>query len=84
MYHLYILLCVDGSLYTGITTDVDRRFAEHQSGKGANYTRAHKPLRIVFTEEHPDRSRALIREAEIKRWTKEKKLAFIQGVSLDK
>lgn len=67
MYYVYMLECADGSLYTGIATDVDRRFAEHVAGKGARYTRAHKPLRIVYTEAHSDRSAASKREAAIKK-----------------
>ncbi len=77
MYCVYILECEDGSLYTGITTDMQRRFQEHQDGAGAAYTRAHKPVRIVYTEEHPDRSSASKREAEIKSWSTEKKHRFL-------
>lgn len=76
MYYLYILECKDGSLYTGITTDVKRRFNEHKSGIGGHYTRAKKVKKIVYTQVHPDRSSALKREAEIKGWTKQKKLAL--------
>jgi len=79
MYHVYLLECEDGSLYTGITTDAVRRFEEHVRGDGGNYTRAKKAKRIVYTEKHPDRSSASKREAEIKRWSKERKLALIQG-----
>jgi len=75
-YFLYLLECADGSLYTGITTDVDRRFDEHKEGTGAHFTRAKKAKRIVYTEQLPDRSTALKREAEIKRWTRKKKLAL--------
>jgi putative endonuclease len=77
-YFVYLLECEDGSLYTGVTTDVKRRFAEHKSGIGSNFTRAKKAKRIVYTEEHPDRSSAQKREAEIKRWSREKKLALVQ------
>ncbi|MFZ2500542.1 MAG: DNA alkylation repair protein [Minisyncoccia bacterium] len=76
-YFVYILECEDGSLYTGITTDVERRFLEHKSGIGAHFTRAKKAKCIVYTEESPDRSSASKREAEIKKWPREKKLAFI-------
>lgn len=79
MYFLYILECADGSLYTGITTDVHRRFSEHKNKKGANYTRARRPLRVAYTEECADRSSALKREAEIKRWPREKKLLLVGG-----
>ncbi len=81
MYFLYILECADQSLYTGITTDLDRRFTEHTQGKGGNYTRAKRVEKIVYTEEYPDRSSALKREAEIKKWSRDKKLAFIEKSS---
>jgi putative endonuclease len=78
MYHLYILECTDGSLYTGITTDVRRRFEEHSSGRGGRYTRSKVVTRILYTELHPDRSSALKREAEIKSWNRKRKLALVQ------
>lgn len=77
LYFVYLLECEDGSLYTGITTDVERRFSEHQHGIGSNFTRAKKAKRMVYVEEHPDRSSALRREAEIKKWPREKKLALV-------
>lgn len=77
-YFVYLLECEDGSLYTGITTDVERRFAEHKKGEGGHFTRAKKAKRIVYAEEHPSRSSALKREAEIKSWPREKKLALVQ------
>ncbi len=78
MYFVYILRCADGSLYTGITTDLNRRLKEHRSGKGARYTRARGVDRFVFQEGKRDRSRALMREAEIKRLTREEKLELIE------
>ena len=80
MYFVYMLECADGSLYTGITTDVARRFTEHQKGTGGHFTRAKKVKRIVYSEEHPNRSAALVREAEIKKWPREKKLALVGKV----
>ena len=77
MYTLYIIECADGSLYTGITTDVARRFKEHQAGKGGHYTRAHKPVRIVYSEVHANRSQASVREAAIKQLSREQKHALI-------
>jgi putative endonuclease len=74
MYHVYLLECTDGSIYTGITTDVERRFKEHQEGKASNYTRAHKVVKVLYTEKQKDRSSALKREAEIKGWSKVEKL----------
>jgi putative endonuclease len=78
-YFVYLLECEDGSLYTGITTDVARRFAEHQKGIGSNFTRAKGAKRIVYTEELPSRSAASKREAEIKTWPREKKLALVRS-----
>ena len=76
MYFVYLLECTDTTLYTGITTDVARRLKEHQEGKGARYTRTRRAVRMVYTEQQPDRSSALKREAEIKKWPREKKLAL--------
>lgn len=78
MYYVYILECEDGSLYTGITTDVERRFEEHKKGTGGNYTRAHGAGKIVYSEEHPNRSSASKREAEIKKWRRGEKLRFLK------
>lgn len=75
-YFVYLLECEDGSLYTGITTDIERRFLEHKNGTGGHFTRAKKAKRIVYTEEHASRSSALKREAEIKKWPRGKKLAL--------
>ncbi len=77
MYFVYILQCSDGSLYTGITTDVARRFEEHKKGIGSRYTSSKEAVSVVYTEQLPDRSSALKRESEIKGWTRKKKLAFI-------
>ena len=63
---VYILECGDNSLYTGITTDLSARFAAHQAGTGAKYTRGRGPLKLVFQELAPDRSAATRRESEIK------------------
>lgn len=77
MYYVYLLECADDTIYTGITTDVRRRLAEHQSGKAAHYTRAHKAVKILYTEEHPDRSSAQKREAEIKKLPRVKKIELV-------
>lgn len=66
-WYVYLLECRDGSLYTGITNDVEARFAAHCSGKGARYTRAHPPLRVAASIAQPDRSSASRHEAAIKR-----------------
>lgn len=65
--YIYIVRCADGSLYTGWTTDVPRRVAEHNAGRGAAYTRQRSPVILVYSEAQPDRSAAMRRELEIKR-----------------
>lgn len=76
-YIVYILRCGDGSLYTGITTDLERRVAVHNSGKGAKYTRSHLPVTPIYWETVPDKSTALRREREIKGLSRAEKLALI-------
>ena len=76
-YYVYMLLCQDNSFYLGSTNDVDKRFATHISGKGASYTRSHKPLKVVYQEELPDKSSALRREAELKKLTHTQKLGLL-------
>ncbi len=73
-WFVYILLCANGSLYTGCTTDVAGRFAAHASGTGARYTRMHKPLRVVYTQAVSSRSEAQKLEAEIKKWPRSRKI----------
>ena len=77
-WNVYILRCGDGSLYTGISTDVARRLEEHRSGKGAKYTRSRRPLELVYEEECVDKSTALRRELEIKALPRAEKLKLIQ------
>jgi len=79
MYYVYIIECKDGTLYTGITTDVRRRFQEHSLGKGGSYTKTKKVKKLLHIEECENRSAALKREAEIKSWRREKKLVLING-----
>ena len=62
----YVLRCADGTLYTGITTDVGRRCKQHNAGAASRYTRSRRPTRLVYQESHPDRGSALRREAAIK------------------
>lgn len=77
-YYVYIALCGDQSLYTGYSTDLDRRLKEHNSGKkGAKYTRAHLPVELAYSEEFGSASEAKVREAEIKKMTREGKLRLI-------
>jgi len=79
MYYLYILNCVDNTLYTGITTDLDRRIEEHNSSaKGAKYTRVRRPVVLVYSKEYADRSSASKREYEIKKkMSRKEKLKLI-------
>src|SRR5690348_9088545 len=63
---VYILSCADGTLYTGVTTDVARRHEQHNDGKASRYTRSRRPVRVVYQEAHPDQGSALRREAAIK------------------
>lgn len=78
-WYVYMLRCADGSLYTGITTDVERRFAAHQSGRGAKYTRSHPPLAVVYREQCADKGAALRREAAIKKLPRERKQKLAEG-----
>ena len=77
MYYVYLVQCEDKSIYTGITTDLKRRFQEHKDKVGGHYTRAHKVEKILHTEKFQTRSKASKREAEIKSWRREKKLELI-------
>ena len=77
IWYLYILRCGDGSLYTGITTDVEKRLEVHRSGKGAKYTRGRGPLELVYREECGTHSDALKRELTVKALTRAEKLALL-------
>lgn len=72
-WYLYILRCKDNTLYTGITTDVEKRLEAHRSGKGAKYTRGRAPLELVYRETCGNHSDALKREAEIKKLSRQTK-----------
>lgn len=76
---VYILLCADGSFYTGSTNDLERRMAEHQNGEGANHTRKRLPVELVYTEEYDRIDEAYYRERQIHGWCREKKIALIEG-----
>lgn len=77
-YFVYILRCADGSLYTGITTDLARRIKAHNEGKGAKYTRSHRPVTLAYREVCSDKSAALKREAQIKKLPRAEKEKLIQ------
>lgn len=74
MWFVYILLCEDNSFYTGYSNDPQKRFEKHKNGKGARYTKSHKPLKIVFSEEFSTKTEALKKEREIKSWDRIKKI----------
>ena len=74
----YILECSDGSFYTGWTTDPERRTVQHNAGRGARYTRSHRPVRLVYVEELPDRGSAMRREIKIKRLNRKGKEKLIK------
>ena len=78
-WFVYILRCGDGTLYTGVTDDVQRRLAAHRAGKGAKYTWGRGPLELVYTQEQPDKSAALRREFQIKKLTRPQKERLISA-----
>ena len=78
-WSLYILQCSDGSFYTGITNDLERRLKMHQAGKASRYTRTRGPVEMLYSETCGDRSSALIRECEVKEWPRGKKEKLIAG-----
>lgn len=79
-WFVYILECGDGSLYTGITDDVQRRLRSHETGKGAKYTRGRGPLKLRYQEECESYSHALRREYQIKRLTRHEKLKLVESL----
>ena len=82
-FFCYMLECSDGTLYTGWTTDPDRRLRQHAAGRGARYTRAHRPLRLVFVEPQPNRGDAMRREHVLKGMPRARKLALIAASTMD-
>jgi len=79
-WYTYILRCADDTLYTGITTDLERRLEEHNSSdKGAKYTRARRPIEMLFFETYESRSEASSREYEIKQMTRANKLKLVKN-----
>lgn len=77
IWYLYILRCKDNTLYTGITTNVEKRLQQHRSGKGAKYTRGRAPLELVYQQVCKDHTEALKREAFVKKLTRKDKEALI-------
>ncbi len=76
MWHVYLLLCNDTTIYTGITNDLEKRLAAHRAGTASKYTRSRGVVKILYSESRRTRSAALKREAEIKSWPRGRKLAF--------
>ena len=77
--YVYILECADGTYYTGSTTNMERRYSEHQSGNGANYTKKRLPVNLVYLEEYSSIDKAFYREKQIQKWSHDKKSALIEG-----
>lgn len=79
-WYVYIVECSDGSLYTGVTLDLDRRLVEHNTSNkfGSKFTRARRPVKLVYKETFPTRTVALKRESEIKRWGRDQKIELIK------
>ena len=84
MNFVYILRCADGTLYTGWTSDLDRRLKTHAAGKGGKYTRARLPVQLVYTERFETEHEARSREWHIKRLTRAQKLALTEGAKHEK
>ena len=84
MHLVYMVRCVDNSLYTGYTTDLERRVKTHNEGKGAKYTRARLPVRLVYYKEVENMSEGLKLEAKLKKLSKKKKEDLVQGFELEK
>jgi len=76
-WHLYILLCQNGKYYTGVTNDLRRRYKEHLTGRGGNYTKINSPVKLLCRESFPSRCQAEKREMQIKGRTRRKKQALI-------
>jgi putative endonuclease len=80
MYNLYILKCADGTFYTGITTDLERRILEHNDSRlGAKYTHARRPVTLVYSKRYKNRSLATIAESKLKKLSREEKIRLIES-----
>jgi putative endonuclease len=78
-FYVYILLCVDGSFYTGYTKDLDYRTKQHQNGTGARYTKVHRPKRVAYVEVFESRGKAMKREREIKKLNHQQKQELVRS-----
>jgi putative endonuclease len=79
--YMYILLCANGSYYTGSTIDLERRLTQHQNGEGANHTKKFLPITLVYYEEYQRIDNAFYREKQVQGWSRKKKEALIEGNS---
>ena len=78
--YVYIIECSDGSFYTGVTNNLDRRIAEHNEGENSKaYTYSRRPVKLVYHKDHTDPHYAIDREKQIKGWSRKKKMAMIEG-----
>ncbi len=77
--YVYILKCSDGTLYTGSTTDLERRLDQHEAGEGAKYTKRRQPVKLIYVEEFDRIDAAFYREKQIQSWSRKKKQALIEG-----
>ena len=83
-WFVYIVECADGSFYTGITNDLERRIDEHNAGRGARYTRGRRPVELRYRELQPDRSHASVRECRIKALSRREKQKLIDQFAVEK
>ena len=79
--YMYILLCVNGNYYTGSTKDLELRLKQHQCGEGANYTKKHLPVKLMYFEEFSRIDDAFYREKQVQGWSRKKKEALINGAT---
>jgi len=79
MWYVYIIQCKDGKLYTGITNDINRRLAEHNSGHGCRFTKFRKPVKLVYCKKAETKSEALRKESDIKKLRREEKLELVRS-----
>jgi putative endonuclease len=78
-YYVYVILCTDESFYTGYTKNIDTRIKLHESGKGAKYTKMHKPQKVAYLELFESRAQAMKREKQIKKLTHQQKLQLVNS-----
>lgn len=82
-HYMYVLSCADSSLYTGYTTDLERRLKTHNAGKGAKYTKSRRPVNLIYHEVFDSKSAAMSAEKRFKQQTRQQKLAYIREKTAD-